>query len=402
MIEDIRNQFPILQQKIYGQPLIYFDNAATTQKPQCVIDCCHRLNTQLNANVHRGLHYMSDQCTNLYEEARVAIQHFLNARQSKEIVFTSGTTHGINLVAFSFGEQFIKAGDEIVISEMEHHSNIVPWQLLCERKKAVLRVLPFTDEGNLEIEQLVDFLTPKTKLLAITHASNMLGTINPVKEMIAVAHLHGIPVLIDGAQYVSHDKVDVQDLDCDFYVFSGHKLFAPTGIGVLYGKSEWLEQMPPYQGGGDMVDRVSFSGTTYAELPLKFEAGTTNFQGAIALGEAIRFCNQLPKEIKKYKIELLEYLTQQLLQIEGLTIYGNSAHKVCLATFTIDGVHALDLTQMMDKTGVALRSGTLCTQPILQHYNITSVTRASLSIYNTMEEIDQFIMSLKKCIMMLR
>lgn len=402
MVNSIREQFPILKQKVYGKPLVYFDNAATTQKPQRVIDVYQKLNTEVNANIHRGLHYMSDLCTTLYEEARETVRDFINAGESHEIIFTSGTTFGINLVAFSYGEKFVEEGDEIIVSEMEHHSNIVPWQMLCEKKKATLRVLPFTERGELEINQLAALCNTKTKLLAITHASNMLGTINNLQQIISIAHQHNVPVLVDGAQYISHDRVDVQTLDCDFYVFSGHKLFAPTGIGILYAKSSWLNKMPPYQGGGDMVNKVSFKGTTYAEPPLKFESGTTNYQAAIALGEAIKFYVELPKEIKLHKAKLFKFLTNELANIDGVTIYGTAQNKVNLASFTVEGIHGMDIAQVMDKMGVALRSGTLCTQPILDHYDIPSIVRASLSIYNTEEEVSIFLEGLKKCIKILR
>lgn len=393
----IREHFPILKEKVYKKPLIYFDNAATTQKPVEVINCISELYSKYNSNIHRGFHYLSDIMTTKYEEARKTIQKFINANYSHEIIFTYGTTSSINLVAFSFGEAFIKEDDEIIISAMEHHSNIVPWQMVCERKKAKLKVLPFNEEGILKIDKLEKIISEKTKIISITHASNVLGTINPVKEIIQIAHKYNIPVLIDAAQSIQHISIDVQDLDCDFLVFSGHKIYGPNGIGILYGKEKWLDAMPPYMGGGDMIDTVTFEKTTYTNLPLKFEAGTTNYIGAIALAEAINFINNISLEkINQYEQNLLNYAIEKLKQIEGLTIYGNAPDKAPLISFLIDGIHSLDTGMILDKMGIAVRTGTLCAQPIMDFYNLTSMVRASFAFYNTIEEIDAFYNALIK------
>ncbi|MFN3301861.1 MAG: aminotransferase class V-fold PLP-dependent enzyme [Patescibacteria group bacterium] len=396
-VKKIRNDFPLLSQKIYGKPLIYFDNAATTQKPKVVIETINKLYSQYNSNVHRGVHYLSDQMTRLYEEAREKIRKFINAKYSYEIIFTKGTTDSINAVAFSFGEAYIKEGDEIIISEMEHHSNIVPWQMLSQRKKAKLKVIPFNDDGELLIDEYKKLINPKTKLVAIVHVSNSLGTINPVKEIVEIAHRNNIPVLIDGTQAIQHEKIDVQEIDCDFYAFSGHKIYGPTGIGVLYGKEKWLEKIPPYQGGGDMIDRVTFEKTTYAELPAKFEAGTPNYIGAVGLATALDYLNKIGLEnIFNYEKELLNYGTKKLMEIDGLKIYGRAKNKVCIFSFLLDDIPAYDIGILLDKMGIAVRTGHHCTQPIWDHFKVEGSARASLAFYNTFEEIDYFCEALKK------
>lgn len=393
----IRNDFPILNQKIYGKNLVYFDNAATTQKPKIVIDTINKLHTEYNSNVHRGVHYLSDQMTRLYEEARNKVRNFINANYPHEIIFTKGTTDSINLVAFSFGEKFIKEGDEIIISEMEHHSNIVPWQMLCERKGAKLRIISFNDNGELLLDEYKKLINSKTKLVSVVHASNSLGTINPVKEIISIARQDNIPVLIDGAQAIPHLKVDVRDMDCDFYVFSGHKIYGPTGIGVLYAKEKWLEEMIPYQGGGDMIDRVTFEKTTYAGLPAKFEAGTPNFIGAIGLGVALDYLTKIGlNNIYKYEKELLDYGTNKLREIKGLKIYGEAKEKTCIFSFLLNNIPSYDTGVILDKMSIAVRVGHHCTHPIWDHYKIEGSVRASLAFYNTFEEIDYFCEVLKK------
>jgi len=396
-VKNIREHFPILKEKVYNKPLIYFDNAATTQKPIEVINCISELYSKYNSNIHRGFHYLSDIMTSKYEESRKIIQKFINAKYSHEIIFTYGTTSSINLVAFSFGEAFVNNGEEIIISAMEHHSNIVPWQMLAQRKNAKLKVLPFDINGKLKIEELEKLITDKTKIIAVTHASNVLGTINPVKDIIKIAHNHNIPVLIDAAQSIQHIKIDVQELDCDFLVFSGHKIYGPNGIGILYGKEKWLDAMPPYMGGGDMIDNVTFEKTTYTELPLKFEAGTTNYIGAIALAEAINFIKKISlKEISQYEQYLLNYAIEKLQQIDDIRIYGNTYSKAPLISFLINGIHPLDTGMILDKLGIAVRTGTLCAQPIMDFYNVTSMVRASFAFYNTTDEIDQFYNALLK------
>lgn len=393
----IRLDFPVLNQKIYGKPLIYFDNAATTQKPIVVIDTINKLYSEWNSNVHRGIHYLSDKMTEKYEASRETVKNFLNARHSQEIIFTSGVTSAINLVAFSFGEKYIKEGDEIIISEMEHHSNIVPWQMMCQRKGAQLRVIPFNAQGELLLDEYKKLINPKTKLVAIVHVSNSLGTINPVKEIVAIAHENNIPVLIDGAQGIQHEKVDVQDIDCDFYAFSGHKVYAPTGIGVLYGKERWLKEMPPYQGGGDMIERVTFERTTYDELPFKFEAGTPNYIGAIGLGEALNYLKNIGLEnIKNYEAKLTEYGLAKLSAIDGLKLYSTAKNKTCIFSFLLDNIHPYDVGMFLDKMGIAVRAGHHCTQPLWEHYKVEGTIRASLAFYNTFEEIDYLCEAIKK------
>ncbi len=401
-IEKIREDFPILKQKVYNRPLVYFDNAATTQKPQAVIDSISNYYKTYNSNIHRGVHHLSQLATAAFEEARDTARKFINAQNKHEIIFTRGTTEAINLVACSFGRGFLNKGDEIIVSEMEHHSNIVPWQLVCEEKNASLKVIPVTDEGELELSAFDKLITPKTKLVAITHISNVLGTINPVKQIISTAHKHNVPVLIDGAQATAHHKVDVQELDCDFYCFSGHKMLGPTGVGVLYGKEEWLNKMPPYQGGGEMIKRVTFEKTTYNKLPYKFEAGTPDIAGAIGLQAAINYIvNTGIENISKYESELLEYATQKLSQIEGLKIYGTSENKAGVISFNIKSVHHSDMGTIIDKLGVAVRTGHHCADTLMDRFKIDGTLRASFSFYNTREEIDTFIDAVNKAKSML-
>lgn len=389
-INKVRADFPILSRTIHGKPLVYLDNGATAQKPLQVLDALDSMHRELNANIHRGAHFLSEQSTEKYEDAREVIRGFINAASTREIIFTAGTTAAINLVAFSFGEKFVKAGDEIVVSEMEHHSNIVPWQLMCERKGATLKVLPFDDNGVLRMDLLPGLLTEKVRILAVTQASNSLGTINPIKEIVALAHSRNIPVLIDGAQGIHHIGVDVKDIDCDFYAFSGHKIYGPTGIGVLYGKEKWMEQLPPYQGGGDMIATVTFAKTTYADLPLKFEAGTANYIGAVGLAEAIRYMQSIGIDaIAEHEEKLLKYATERLSSIPGLTIYGNAPKKVSLVSFLLDEIHPYDTGMILDKLGIAVRTGTHCTEPVMQHFGISGTVRASFGLYNTTEEIDR-------------
>jgi len=389
-IQQIRSDFPILRQQVYQRDLVYFDNGATTQKPTTVIETERELLEKYNSSVHRGIHYLSEQMTERYESARETVRSFLNAASTREIIFTSGATGSINAVAFSFGEKYVRRGDEIVITEMEHHSNLVPWQMLCQRKGATLRVLPFDDLGELKLEELDALLTPATRLMAVTHASNSLGTINPVKEVIRRAHAKGIPVLVDGAQMVQHGEVDVRDLDCEFYVFSSHKIFGPTGSGVLYGKESLLEEMPPYQGGGDMVDQVTFGETTYGPLPLKFEAGTTHYLGAIGLAEAIRYIRKTGlKDIMDHEKELTATMLQKLGNIPGLRLIGRSGQRISVFSFLLEGIHPYDAGMILDKLGIAVRTGHHCTQPVMDHFRIPGTIRASLVFYNTMEEIDR-------------
>ncbi|MDR0754680.1 MAG: cysteine desulfurase, partial [Prevotellaceae bacterium] len=356
-----------------------------------------------NANIHRGVHFLSEKCTEKYEQAREKVRQFINAEKQTEIIFTSGTTGSINMVAASFGDRFVSAGDEIIISEMEHHSNIVPWQLLCERKGAKIKIIPFDDKGILRIEMLDTLINERTKIIAVTHASNVLGTVNPIKKIIAKAHSHNIPVLVDGAQAAPHENVDVRDLNCDFYTFSGHKLYAPTGIGILYGKEKLLEQMPPYQGGGDMISTVTFEKTTYAQLPLKFEAGTLNFIDAIALGAAIDYIIKTGRQnIIEYEHKLRDYATQKLLSVEGLKIYGEADEKVALVSFLLKDIHHLDTGMILDKKGIAVRTGTLCTEPLLTHFGKTGLVRASFAFYNTFDEIDVLCENLEKILLMFK
>jgi cysteine desulfurase/selenocysteine lyase len=396
-MQNIRQHFPLLSQTLSGKPLVYLDNAATAQKPQAVIDAVNELHASLNGNIHRGVHYMAEQCTARYEAARESVREYINAGRAHEVIFTAGATASINLVAFAFGERYVRDGDEIVVTEMEHHSNIVPWQLLCERKGATLRALPFADSGELRVDLLPALLSQKTKLLAVAQVSNVLGTVNPVDEIVRVAHAAGVPVLVDGAQGVQHGCVDVQRMGCDFYAFSGHKIYGPTGIGVLYAKEKFLDEMPPYQGGGDMIKAVTFAKTTYADLPYKFEAGTANYVGAIGLGAAIAFLNTLdPAAMQQQEQLLLRRATEQLQDVGGLAIYGNAAHKSSIASFAFGNLHHLDVAQILDKLGVAVRSGALCAEPVMQHYGLTGMVRASFAFYNTLDEVLALTEGVKK------
>ncbi len=402
-INSIRNDFPILGRKVNGKPLIYLDSGATAQKPECVIEAVNRLHREQNANIHRGVHRLSEEATELYEQARERVRTFIGAEQREEVIFTAGATASINTVAYAWGERFLHAGDNIIISEMEHHSNIVPWQLLAERKGAEIRVLPFEDSGRLMVERLDDLLDEHTRMVAVTQASNTLATRPELRPIIEKAHAVGAHVMVDGCQGVVHGGVDVTSLDCDFYAFSGHKLYGPTGIGVLYGKRELLEQMPPFLCGGDMVDRVSFAKTTYAPLPLKYEAGTANFIGAIGLGEAIEYLRGLDlASIEAYERELTRYAEQQLQQIEGLRIYGTTEDKCSIISFNVEGVHHYDLGMILDKLGIAIRTGQHCAEPVMAHYGITGMCRASIAMYNTREEMDALFKGVERAVRMLR
>ncbi len=392
-----REDFPILTQRVHGKPLVYLDNAATTQKPQSVIDAMNRFYAEDNSNIHRGVHELSERSTRAYEEARRKVQHLLNAAEDREIIFVRGATEGINLVAHTYGRKFIEAGDEIVISAMEHHSNIVPWQILCEEKRAKLRVAPINDRGELLLDEFEKLLGPRTRLVGVVHVSNALGTVNPVARIIEMAHRWGVPVLVDGAQAVAHMKLDVQALDCDFYVLSGHKMFGPTGIGVLYGRARLLESMPPYQGGGDMIRSVSFERTTYNDLPHKFEAGTPNIAGTIGLGAAVDYITGIGlDEIAAYEHELLEYGTARLLSVPGVRIIGTAAEKACVLSFTMDGVHPHDVGTILDREGIAVRTGHHCAQPVLDWFGVPATTRASLAFYNSFEDLDALVAGLYK------
>lgn len=402
-VEQIRRAFPILQREVYGRPLIYLDSGATAQKPAVVIDAVDRLHRELNANIHRGVHYLSEQATELYEEARGEVARFIGANQKEEIIFTAGATASINLVAYAWSERFLQAGDNILISELEHHSNIVPWQLAAERKGAEIRVLPFDDEGRLMIEKLPALIDEKTKLVAVAEASNTLGTRPDLKPIIEAAHRVGAVVMVDGCQGVVHGKTDVAALDCDFYAFSGHKLYGPTGVGVLYGKHALLEAMPPFMGGGDMVDRVSFEKTTYAPVPLKFEAGTANYIGAIALKEAIHFIESVGREaIAAHEEQLLRYATERLQAIEGLRIYGTTPNKCAILSFNVGGVHGYDMGMILDKLGIAIRTGQHCAEPVMKHFGVQGMCRASLAMYNTEAEIDALVKGVERAARMLR
>lgn len=402
-IGQIRKDFPILSTKVYGKPIVYFDNGATTQKPQVVIDSISDLYREKNSSIHRGVHFLSEKSTLAYEQSRESVQNFIHARSSNEIIFTSGATGSINAVAFSFGEKFIKANDEILISGMEHHANIVPWQMLCERKKAHLRIFPFESNGELDPEKYKRLFSDKTRLVAFTHVSNTLGTVNPVKGMIHLAHQHNVPVLVDGAQAIQHGRVDVQDMDCDFYVFSGHKVYGPTGIGVLYGKEKWLEELPPYQGGGDMVDKVTFEKTTYNVLPFKFEAGTTNYVGATGLKTALDYIASIGiDKIAAYEKELLDYANGKLNSIEGLKIFGTAKNKISIISFLLNHIHQYDAGMVLDKMGIAVRTGTHCNQTVMDYYGISGTLRASMVFYNTRDEVDRLYEGLLKIKKMFR
>jgi len=396
-VQQIRQDFPLLQRKTYNRQIVYFDNAATTQKPAKVIDTINEYYQKYNSNIHRGVHYLSEKMTEAYENARQTVQKFINAQHVHEVIFTSGTTDSINLVAFSFGEKYVGEGDEVIVSQMEHHSNIVPWQMLCERKKAVLKVIPMTFTGTLDIETYKNLFSDKTRIVSVNHISNSLGTINPIKEIIDIAHNHNVPVLIDGAQGIQHSIVDVQKLDCDFYAFSGHKIYGPTGIGVLYGKEKWLQEMPPYRGGGDMIKNVTFEKTTYADLPFKYEAGTTNFIGAVGMAVALKYLQQIGMEnIITYEKELCQYTQRKLSTIGNITIYGLSTDKAGIFSFLLNKIHHFDTGMMLDKLDIAVRTGTHCTEPVMAFYGIQGTVRASLSFYNTIEEVDYLAEALNK------
>ncbi len=400
-VQKIREDFPILQQIIYKRPLIYFDNAATTQRPQQVIDALTKTYTEYYGNIHRAAHFLADKATAAYEETREKARKLIHAETREQIIFTKGTTESINLAAFGFGEAFILEGDEIIVSEMEHHSNIVPWQLMAGRKGAKIVMLPMNDDGSFQLEKLDSLITSRTKIIAVAHVSNVLGTINPIKRIAQIAHSKGIRIFVDGAQAAPHLRIDVQELDVDFYAFSAHKMYGPNGVGVLYGKKELLEKMPPYQGGGEMISEVKFSGTTYNDLPYKFEAGTPNISGVIAFGAAIDYLENIGIEnASAWETELLNYATNLLTQIPGLRIYGTQAEKSGVISFNVDGVHFFDLGTMLDKFGIAVRTGHHCADPLMDHFNIQGTVRASFAFYNTKEEVDVFIEALKKVISM--
>ena len=401
-IDNIRKDFPILNEKIYNKTLIYFDNGATTQKPQSVIEKINYGYEHLNANIHRGVHYLSQKATEAHEEARKTVASFLGAGKNQEIIFTRGTTEAINLVAFSFGEAFCKAGDEIIVSVMEHHSNIVPWQMLCERKGMKLKVIPINETGELDIKAYTELVNENTRLVSVAHVSNVLGTVNPVKNIIDIAHSRNIPVLIDGAQSVPHIPVNVTELDADFYVFSGHKIYGPTGIGVLYGKEKWLNAIPPYQGGGEMIATVSFEKTTYNELPFKFEAGTPDYIGSTALAAALDYVQKIGiDKIATYEHELTKYATLRLKEIDGIRIIGQAAEKSAVVSFLVGNIHPYDIGMLLDKLGIAVRTGHHCAQPLIESLEIPGTVRASFAFYNTKEEIDVFIEALKRVVIML-
>ena len=396
-IEEIRKDFPILSRTVYNRPLVYLDNAATTQKPRAVVEAMTDEYYSVNANVHRGVHYLSQQATELHEQARANVQKFINARSEAEIIFTRGTTESLNLVAFSFGEAFLKEGDEVLVSVMEHHSNIVPWQMLRERKGIVLKVIPMTDEGEIDLEAYKNLFSPRTRLVSIAHVSNVLGTVNPVKEMTAIAHTHGAKVLVDGAQSVPHRRVDVQDIGCDFLTFSGHKIYGPTGIGVLYGREELLEKMPPYQGGGEMIARVSFEKTTYERLPFKFEAGTPDFVGSHALAVALDYVRGIGQDIiAAHEAGLTHYAMEQMSLIPGMKIYGTAREKDAVISFNVGDIHPLDLGTLLDRLGIAIRTGHHCAQPLMARCGVESMARASFALYNTRAEVDALVASIDR------
>jgi cysteine desulfurase/selenocysteine lyase len=396
-IKDIRADFPILGRKVYDKPLVYLDNGATTQKPQSVIDALTEVYTTYNGNIHRGVHFLSDISSEAYENSREAVRAFINAAKKEEVIFTSGTTGSVNGIAFAFGERYVKNGDEIIISHLEHHANIVPWQMMCERKGAALRVIPVNEDGEIIFEEYLKLLSSKTRLVSVTQASNALGTVLPLNEIISAAHSVNVPVMIDGAQGVQHGITDMKKMDCDFYVFSGHKIYGPNGIGILYGKEKWLSELPPFQGGGDMVDRVTFEKTTYNELPFKFEAGTMNYPGAIGLAAALSYVTGIGREeIAEREHELLLYATEKLSAIKGLKIYGTSAKKISTVSFLLKGIHQYDAGMILDKMGIAVRTGTHCAQPVMARYGIDGTIRASICFYNTKEEIDTLAAGIEK------
>ena len=396
-ITKIREDFPILSRTIYDKPLVYLDNGATTQKPRCVVEAMADEYYNVNANVHRGVHFLSQKATDLHEASREAVRAFINAKSAAEIIFTRGTTESINLLAFSFGEAMVKEGDEVIVSAMEHHSNIVPWQMMCERKGAHLRVIPMTDEGELLLDQYEALLNEKTRIVCCTHVSNVLGTINPVKEVVRIAHEHGVPVLIDGAQSTPHMKVDMQDIDCDFFAFSGHKVYGPTGIGVLYGKEAWLEKLPPYQGGGEMIKNVSFEKTTYNALPYKFEAGTPDYIASHALAKAIDYVTALGMDnIYKHEQALTEYAMKRMKEIEGVRIFGPEHSHDAVISFLVGDIHHLDMGTLLDRLGIAVRTGHHCAEPLMHRLGIEGTVRASFALYNTKEEIDALVAGIKR------
>lgn len=396
-LNTVRDNFPILSRQVYNRPLVYLDNAATTQKPACVVDAMVNEYYTVNANVHRGVHFLSQQATDLHEAARETVRQFINARESREIVFTRGTTESLNLVATAYGEAFLNEGDEVIVSVMEHHSNIVPWQMLRERKGIVLKVAPMTDEGVLDLEATERLFTPRTKLLSVAHVSNVLGTVNPVKQLAAMAHAHGAHILVDGAQSVPHFKVDVQDLDCDFLVFSGHKVYGPTGIGVLYGREALLDAMPPYQGGGEMIARVTFEHTTYERLPFKFEAGTPDYVGTHALAEALRYVNNLGMDqIHAHEAELTRYAMEQMQLIPGMHLYGTAPGKDAVVAFNVGDIHPLDLGTLLDRLGIAIRTGHHCAQPLMARCGVEGMARASFALYTTREEVDALVQGIDR------
>lgn len=396
-VEKVRADFPILEETVYGKRLVYLDNGATSQRPRRVVEKMNEYYLRYNSNVHRGVHFLSNKCTDANEEARETVRRFINAASDKEVIFTRGTTESINLVAFSFGEAFIGEGDEIVVTEMEHHANIVPWQMLCQRKGAVLKVIPFKDNGELDLSKLDELLTDRVKLVGVAYVSNVLGTVNPVDEIIRRAHAVGAKVLVDGAQAIQHIPVDVQALDCDFFVFSGHKIYGPTGVGVLYGKEALLNEMPPWQGGGEMIKEVRFEKTTYNELPFKFEAGTPDFIGVIGLGEAIKYVEGIGlQEMADYEHDLLQYAMTRMREIPGMRFFGGAAAKSSVISFALGDLHHSDVGILLDKLGIAVRTGQLCAEPTMQHFGVTGMVRASLGMYNTREEIDIFCDGLRK------
>ena len=402
-VNEIRKDFPILEQTVNGRPLVYFDNAATTQKPRRVIDKIVEVYTQYNANVHRGVHTLSNRATTAMEESRKTVQAFINAESEREIIFTRGATESINLVANTLGQKYLSAGSEVIVSEMEHHSNIVPWQLLENQGKTKVVKWAFDDRGELNLAELEELITDRTKLLTICYVSNTLGTINPIEQIIAIAHSHNVPVLVDASQAIQHFPIDVQQLDCDFLVFSGHKIYGPTGVGVLYGKEKWLNQMPPYQGGGEMIETVSFGGTTFNQLPYKFEAGTPNYVDIIGLGEALRYVNSIGLEnIAAYENELLQYATGKIQTISELRQIGTAERRASVLSFVADCAHPFDIGTILDKLGIAVRTGTHCTEPIMQHFGIPGTVRASFAFYNKIEEIDVFYEGLKRAIKMFK
>ena len=396
-INKVREDFPILSRQIYGKPLVYFDNGATTQKPLCVLDAMRNEYLNVNANVHRGVHYLSQQATDLHEAARETVRKFINAPKVEEVIFTRGTTESLNLVVSSFGDRFLSEGDEVIVSVMEHHSNIVPWQLLAAKKGIAIKVIPMTDEGDVIMEEYEKLFNEKTRIVSITQVSNVLGTINPVKEMIRIAHEHEVPVMVDGAQSTPHMKVDVQDLDCDFFAFSGHKIYGPTGIGVLYGKEKWLDEMPPYQGGGEMIESVSFEKTTFEKLPFKFEAGTPDYVATHGLATALNYVTELGLDnIFAHEQELTRYAMEQMKEIPGMRLFGTSQHKDAVISFLVGDIHHLDMGTLLDRLGIAVRTGHHCSEPLMHRLGISGTVRASFALYNTKEEVDALIAGIKR------